>query len=82
MLLETKEWNEVNPTREKPKFGRGVLTKEFNGVKDQVIGRLMFVAYILGTEHGLLILLYLLYRRGVYERVRWLFKAYSNIEWC
>ncbi len=29
-----KEWNAVNPTSEKPKIGRGIFTKESNGVKN------------------------------------------------
>jgi len=34
MPLGIREWNDVNPTSEKPKFGRGTFTKESNGVKE------------------------------------------------
>ena len=33
-LGKPRRWNAVNPMSEKPKFGRGTLTKETNGVRD------------------------------------------------
>ena len=52
-ILFRKEKSEtlVNPTSEKPKIGRGVLTKETNGVKDRKVDRCL--SPLRGTEHGL-----------------------------
>ena len=44
----------VNPASEKPKIGRGVLTKEQNGVKDRKVDKCLSPRK-LGTEHGLFI---------------------------